>query len=123
MILFWEKLLLLTLFLAILAIGGGTFDQILGSIILTKFVIPINIINAIIDKKPIFEKHIAFFSLLNKKKNEAIEKNITIVTAIKTNIDRFGNSEGEKDEIVNKIKKPPIMVESIKKISLGSMFI
>ena len=41
-----------------------------------------------------------------------VEKKITIITAIETKIDRLGNSEGEKDEIVSKIKNPPIIVES-----------
>ncbi len=32
------------------------------------------------------------------------------MTAMDTNIDRLGNSAGEKEEIVNSIKNPPIIV-------------
>ncbi len=32
------------------------------------------------------------------------------MTAIETNIDRLGNSAGEKEEIVNNIRNPPIIV-------------
>jgi hypothetical protein len=40
-----------------------------------------------------------------------------------TKIDRLGNSEGEKEEMVSKIKKPPIIVALIIKRSFASMFI
>jgi len=43
------------------------------------------------------------------------------MTAMVTNIDRLGNSDGEKDEIVNNIKKPPIMVALIISKSLEAM--
>ncbi|MBA3977112.1 MAG: hypothetical protein H0X50_02810, partial [Nitrosopumilus sp.] len=43
-------------------------------------------------------------------KKHAVEKKITIMTAIETNIDRLGNSAGEKEEIVNNIRNPPIIV-------------
>lgn len=31
------------------------------------------------------------------------------MTAMVTNIDRLGNSDGEKDEIVNKLKSPQLL--------------
>jgi hypothetical protein len=50
-----------------------------------------------------------------------IEKIITTTTAITTNIDLLGNSFSENDEIVSRIKIPPIIVEFTIKISLYSI--
>ena len=44
---------------------------------------------------------------------EEIEKIITTTTAITTKIDLLGNSFSENDEIVSRIKIPPIIVEFI----------
>ena len=52
-----------------------------------------------------------------------IEKIITTTTAITTKIDLLGNSFSENDEIVSRIKIPPIIVEFIIKISLDSITI
>jgi hypothetical protein len=90
----------------------GCFDQIVGSIILIMLTIPMNIINTIIDTKPILLNFIAFSILSNKPKKHAIENKITIITAIDTKIERLGNSVWEKEEIVNNIRNPPIIVES-----------
>lgn len=59
---------------------------------------------------PILLSFMAFSFLLFRLKKHAAEKKITIMTAMDTNIDRLGNSAGEKEEIVNNIKKPPIIV-------------
>lgn len=52
---------------------------------------------------------------------QEIEKIITTITAITTKIDLLGNSFSENDEIVSKIKIPPIIVEFTIKISLDSI--
>ena len=72
--------------------------------------VPINIINAIMEINPILLNFMAFSFLLFRLKKHAVEKKITIITAMDTNIDRLGNSAGEKEEIVNNIKNPPIIV-------------
>ena len=59
---------------------------------------------------PILLNFMAFSFLLFRLKKHAVEKKITIITAMDTNIDRLGNSAGEKEEIVNNIKNPPIIV-------------
>ncbi|HKU84350.1 MAG TPA: hypothetical protein VJP58_09940 [Candidatus Nitrosocosmicus sp.] len=108
--------------MAIFAISGDC-DQIFGSTTLTIFTIPINIINNIIETNPIFENNLPLLLKSFKKQKHAIEKIITMVTAMVTKIDRLGNSEGEKEEMVSKIKKPPIIVALIIKRSFASMFI
>jgi len=107
---------------AIFAISGDS-DQILGSMTLTIFTIPINVINNIIETNPIFENKVPLLLLSFKKQKHAIEKIMTMATAMVTKIDRLGNSEGEKEEMVSKIKKPPIIVALIIKRSFESMFI
>ena len=52
---------------------------------------------------------------------QEIEKIITTMTAITTKIDLLGNSFSENDEIVSRIKIPPIIVEFTIKISLVSI--
>src|SRR3954451_3940396 len=94
----------------------------LGSIILIMLTDPMNIINAIINAKPILLNLIAFSILSNKLKKHAVEKKITIITAMDTKIERFGNSVCENEEIVNKIRKPPIIVESSVSRVLISIF-
>ena len=100
----------------------GCFVQMLGSIILIMLTVPMNTINTIINAKPILLNLIAFSFLSNKLKKHAAEKKITIITAMDTNIDRFGNSVCEKDEIVNRIRNPPIIVESSVSRVLISIF-
>ena len=108
--------------MAIFAISGDS-DHILGSMILIIFTVPINIINNIIETNPIFENNLPLLSKSFKKQKHAIENIITMDTAMATKIDRLGNSEGEKEEMVSKIKKPPIIVALIMKRSFESMFI
>lgn len=72
---------------------------------------------------PILDKMIPALSLSVKYLKQDREKIITMVTAIVTNIERFGNSAGEKDDIVSNIKSPPIIVELIISESFGFIFI
>jgi hypothetical protein len=72
--------------------------------------VPMNIINAIMEINPILLSLMAFSFLLLRLKKHAAQKKITIITAMDTNIERLGNSAGEKEEIVNNIKNPPIIV-------------
>jgi hypothetical protein len=102
-------LIAVLLFLAILDMIGSLV-HIVGSIILIIFAAPMNIINAIMDMNPILLNLIAFSILSCKLKKHAIENRITIITAIETKIERLGNSAGENEEIVNKIRNPPIIV-------------
>lgn len=90
---------------------------------MTIFTIPINIINNIIEINPIFENNVPLLLKSFKKQKHAIEKIITMATAMVTKIDRLGNSEGEKEEMVSKIKNPPMIVALIMKRSFESMFI
>jgi hypothetical protein len=101
----------------------GISDQIVGSKILITFTNPMNIIKKIIDINPILENNMPILSLSFKKLKQATEKIITITTAIVTNIERLGNSAGEKDEIVSNIRNPPITVALIISSSFGSIFI
>ena len=119
-----EFLLLFDILLLLFAIldAIGCFVQILGSIILIMLTVPMKIINAIIITKPILLNLIAFSILLNKLKKHAAEKKITIITAMDTKIERLGNSVCEKEEIVNKIRNPPIIVESSVRRVLISIF-
>ena len=97
------------LLLAILDVMGSLL-QIEGSMILMILTVPINIINAITEINPILLNLMAFSILLFRLKKHAVEKKITIITAMDTNIDRLGNSAGEKEEIVNNIKHPPLLL-------------
>jgi hypothetical protein len=119
-----EFLLLFDILLLLFAIldAIGCFVQILGSIILIMLTVPMKIINAIIITKPILLNLIAFSILLNKLKKHAAEKKITIITAMDTKIERLGNSVCENEEIVNKIRNPPIIVESSVRRVLISIF-
>ncbi len=90
----------------------GSLDHIVGSMIFITFAVPMNIMNAIIDTNPILLNFIALSILLCKLKKHAVEKKITIITAIDTKTERLGNSEGEKEDIVSNIRNPPIIVES-----------
>ncbi len=68
---------------------------------------------------------LAFFKLSDNTYKLDIEKNMTLRTASVTKIERFGNSPGEKEEMVNRISIPLIIVELTIMRSLDSncMFI
>ncbi len=74
------------------------------------FTAPMNAMNAIIDTNPILLNFMAFSILSCRLKKHAAENKITIITAMDTKIERLGNSAGENEEIVNKIRNPPIIV-------------
>jgi hypothetical protein len=114
--------MLVSLFVAIFD-APGTSDQIPGSIMLITFTKPMNIINKIIAMNPILDKRIPLLSLSLKYFKQAKENIITMITAIVTNIERLGNSVGEKDDIVSNIRRPPIIVASIISRSFGFIFI
>ncbi len=88
----------------------GSLVHIVGSIILMIFTAPMNAMNAIIDTNPILLNFMAFSILSCRLKKHAVENKITIITAMETKIERLGNSAGENEEIVNKIRNPPIIV-------------
>ena len=73
------------------------------------FAAPMNIMNAIMDMNPILLNFFAFSILSCKLKKPAIENIITIITAIETKnrtVREFGR---RNEEIVNKIRNPPII--------------
>lgn len=74
------------------------------------FTAPMNAMNSIIDTNPILLNFMAFSILSCRLKKHAVENKITIITAMDTKIERLGNSAGENEEIVNKIRNPPIIV-------------
>ena len=54
---------------------------------------------------------LAFFKLSDNTYKDDVEKNMTLRTARVTKIERFGNSTGENEEMVNRISIPLIIVE------------
>jgi len=54
---------------------------------------------------------LAFFRLSDNTYKDDTEKNMTLRTASVTKIERFGNSPGENEEMVNRIRIPLIIVE------------
>lgn len=66
---------------------------------------------------------LAFFTSSDNTYKDDIEKNMTLRTARVTKIERFGNSPGEKEEMVNRISIPLIIVELTIMRSLASNFI
>ena len=72
--------------------------------------VPVNIINAIMGDKSHFTKFHGLFPFNTLTKKTCSRKKNSIITAMDINIDRIGNSAGEKGEIVIKIKNPPFIV-------------
>jgi hypothetical protein len=66
---------------------------------------------------------LAFLTSSDNTYKDDIEKNMTLRTARVTKIERFGNSPGEKEEIVNRISIPLIIVELTIRRSWVSNFI
>ena len=58
----------------------------------------------------------------SNEKNDEIANRPTIGTAADTKTDLFGNSKGEKDDIVKSIKMPEITVASTMIMSLALRF-
>lgn len=66
---------------------------------------------------------LAFLTSSDNTYKDDIEKNMTLITARVTKIERFGNSPGEKEEIVDRISIPLIIVELTIRRSWVSNFI
>jgi hypothetical protein len=93
--------------------------QISGATILATFTTPMNIIKTTIATKPAFAKFFAYEILCSNAKKDEIANKPTIGTAADTNTERFGNSNGEKEEIVKRIKMPEMTVASTIIMSLA----
>ena len=86
------------------------------------FTVPMNIMKITIDTNPALANFLAYEILSSNPKKEEIANRPTIGTAADTNTDLFGNSNGEKDDIVRSIKMPEITVASTMIMSLALRF-
>jgi hypothetical protein len=77
-----------------------------------------NIINPIINTKPPMLNLLALSVLFSKTSIAEKANTATIGTVIEIKIDLLGNSAGEKEEIVRRIKRPESIVTSIRIMSL-----
>jgi hypothetical protein len=71
---------------------------------------------------PALANFLAYETLSSNAKKDEIANSATIGTAADTNTDLFGNSNGEKDDIVKSIKMPEITVASTMIMSLALRF-
>jgi hypothetical protein len=86
--------------------------QIFGDVTLIMLIAIRNIMNPINHQNPAFASLLPKSSLLFRIKIEEIENN-TIAGIIRdTNMDLFGNSKGENDEMVSRISIPAITAAS-----------
>jgi hypothetical protein len=97
--------------------------QISGATIMATFTVPMNIIKSTIATKPAFAKFLAYEILCSNAKKDEIANKPTIGTADETKTERFGNSNGEKEDIVNRIKIPEMTVASTMIMSLALRFV
>lgn len=72
---------------------------------------------------PALENFLAYEILSSNAKKDETAKRHTIGTAADTKTDLFGNSKGEKDDIVRSIKMPEITVASTMIMSLVPRFV
>jgi hypothetical protein len=86
--------------------------QISGATILAIFTLPMNTMKSTIAIKPAFAKLRAYKILCSKAKKDEMANKHTIGTAADTKTDRFGNSKGENEDIVKRIKIPEMTVAS-----------
>lgn len=103
---------------AILPAEGFCF-HISGDIIFATFIAPINTINAITPTNPILDNFFDLWILSSSAAMEDRENKPTIGTTVATKIERFGNSNCEKEEIVSKIRMPEMTVQFAIIISLA----
>lgn len=101
----------------------GLSLQMSGETILPIFTVPMNIMKITIATNPAFANFLAYKILSSDAKKEEIANKPTIGTAADTNTDLFGNSNGEKDDIVRSIKMPEITVASTMIMSLALRFV
>ncbi len=97
----------------------GLSLSISGATIFPTFTVPIKIIKITIATNPALANFLAYRTLSSNANNEEIANKPTIGTAEDTKTDLFGNSKGEKDEIVKSIKMPEITVASTMIMSLA----
>jgi hypothetical protein len=100
----------------------GLSLHIPGAMIFPTFTVPMKIMKSTIHMNPIFANFLAGEILFSNAKMDEIAKSPTIGTAADTKIDRFGNSNGEKDDIVKSIRIPEMTVASTMIISLELRF-
>jgi hypothetical protein len=86
--------------------------QISGATILATFTVPMNTMKITIAIKPAFAKLRAYEILSSNTKKDEMANKPTSGTAADTNTDRFGNSKGENEDIVKRIKIPEMTVAS-----------
>lgn len=101
----------------------GLCLQMSGATILPTFTVPMNIMKITIATNPALANFLAYEILSSNAKKEEIANRPTIGTAADTNTDLFGNSNGEKDDIVRSIKMPEITVASTMIMSLALRFV
>jgi hypothetical protein len=113
-----ELLVLLAVEFETIFSAMGLCLQMSGATILPTFTVPINIIKSTIATNPAFANLLAYEILSSNAKKEEIANRPTIGTAADTKTDLFGNSNGEKDDIVKSIKMPEMTVASTMIMSL-----
>ncbi|MDQ3847650.1 MAG: hypothetical protein M3261_01690 [Thermoproteota archaeon] len=99
----------------------GVCLNISGATTFPTLTVPMKIIKITIATNPALANFLAHRTLLSNANKEEIAKRPTIGTAEDTKTDLFGNSKGEKDEIVKSIKMPEITVASTIMMSLAVM--
>jgi hypothetical protein len=115
-------LLLLVLEFETIFSAMGLSLQISGATIFPTFTIPMNIIKSTIVTNPAFANFLAYEILSPNAKKDENANRPTIGTAADTKTDLFGNSKGEKDDIVKSIKIPEITVASTITMSFALRF-
>jgi hypothetical protein len=100
----------------------GLCLQMSGATILPTFTVPMNIMKITIATNPALANFLANETLSSNAKKDEIANSATIGTAADTKTDLFGNSNGEKDDIVKSIKMPEITVASTMIMSLALRF-
>jgi hypothetical protein len=100
----------------------GLSLQMSGATIFPTFTVPMNIMNSTIVTNPAFANFLAWEILSSNAKKDEIANRPTIGTAADTKTDLFGNSKGEKDDIVKSIKMPEITVASTMTMSFALRF-
>ena len=93
-----------------------------GATIFPTFTVPMNIMKSTIATNPPFANFLAYEILFSNAKKDEIANRPTIGTAAETKTDLFGNSNGEKEDIVKSIKMPEITVASTMIMSLALRF-
>jgi hypothetical protein len=101
----------------------GLCLQSSGATILPTLTVPRNIMKITIATNPALANFLAYEILSSNAKKEERANKPTIGTAVDTNTDLFGNSNGEKDDIVRSIKMPEITVASTMIMSLALRFV